>query len=146
MEYLTPDECEWILDLFKTDQGVNPSVEHWIGNRLYFSDSESSQELMFRFCERQGLKGFKIARIGFNRQRQGHGTKLLQFLTQAARSKGLTAIWVESALTEGMIAFCQKHDFQPVEQAGYWLEDAFYGDWVLELKTEKGEMLNEQAS
>lgn len=146
MEYLTTNECEWILDLLKADQGVNPSVEHWIGNRLYFSDSESSQELMFRFCEKQGLKGFKIARIGFNGQRQGHGTKLLQFLTEAARSKGLTAIWVESALTEGMIAFCQKHQFKPVPSQGYELGGVFYGDWVLELETEKGEMLNEQAS
>ena len=133
MEYLTKNECEWILALFKTNQGVNPRVEHWMGNRLYFSDSESSQELMLRFCEKPGHRGIKIARMGFNGQNQGHGTRLLEFLKSGAQSKGLTAIWVESALTDAMISFCQKKEFQPVESCGYWLEDTFYGDWILPL-------------
>ena len=59
-----------------------------------------------------------IARLSFSKERIGHGTHLLQFLTEVARKYGFHHIGIECANTKSS-AFAQKLGFYSIDGENY---------------------------
>lgn len=59
-----------------------------------------------------------IARIGFRKERVGHGTHFVQFLTKIAVKYGFKHIGIEST-NEKSSSFAEKLDFQSVDGSNY---------------------------
>lgn len=59
-----------------------------------------------------------IAKIGFRKERVGHGTHCIHFLTEIAVKYGFRYIGIESA-NEKSSSFAQKFGFQSVDESNY---------------------------
>lgn len=59
-----------------------------------------------------------IARLGFSKERIGHGTHFLRFLTEIARKYGLNHIGIECANTKSS-AFAKKLGFYSIDGENY---------------------------
>lgn len=61
---------------------------------------------------------FIIARISFSKERAGHGTHFVRFLTEIAVKYGFKHIGIESA-NEKSKTFAEKLNFQPIDRSNY---------------------------
>lgn len=59
-----------------------------------------------------------IARLGFNKERTGHGTHFLRFLTEVARKYGFNHIGIECA-NDKSSAFAKKLGFYSIDGENY---------------------------
>lgn len=95
-------QYQGFIELFQTDSGNLPLKTAYIElNRLFISTENN--ELMLRL--NAYTKTLVVARVLFNQQRQGNGTKLLMLLHTYAKQQGYAQIQFESVLTEEMQSF-----------------------------------------
>jgi hypothetical protein len=63
-----------------------------------------------------------VARIGFSRERVGHGTHFLVFLVQLSEKYGYTEIGIENTHEgENIQNFVRKHGFQHFKGNNHWI-------------------------
>ena len=111
------EDFQEIIDLFEMDV-ANKLDTAYIDDsgipRLFLRgatvSTEDANELMLRLNYIK--KELVIARIGFVHQRVGHGTRLLNMLTDFAKENGYEKIVLEAVSTEKMSSFAKKHGFK----------------------------------
>ena len=110
------------------DTTLSPTCN--FGNIMYHGENQLTE----LYLKSSPNKHLIISRISLKNQRKGTGTKIIEFLKDFSKSKGFTAIVIESTLTPAINHFALKHGFVPQYHQGFMGEDnEFYGNYKLEL-------------
>jgi hypothetical protein len=123
--------------MLQTVQKFSNELNHFLLSRLNYQDGcnislsgtvcaySETVDLYLRFPPVSGdwpTDTLVIARIGFNDQRAGHGTSLLQFLVELGGVYGYANIGIEQTHRGDDIQnFVRKHRFRPLDNNCNWI-------------------------
>lgn len=99
-----------------------------VGNLFIYGDEET--ELYLKSFP---LDGITISRVYFYNQRKGTMSKILDELKIYCNKNNLNKIIIESAMTNEMISFANKHNFKPVENCTFNSNGVIVGNYELKL-------------
>ena len=107
-----PDEFLPINSIFDEDCDGHLEAVYTQAGRLFIRGSidngEKENELLLRY----GNNSLTVARVSFIHRRCGNMTRLYRALQKIRKKYELAPIVIESAITDGSIAWCEKNGFQ----------------------------------
>lgn len=123
--------------MHQTVQSFSNELNHFLLSRLNYQDGctislsgtvcaySGTVDLYLRFPPKSGnwpTDTLVIARIGFQDQRAGHGTSLLQFFVELSSIYGYANIGIEETHRgDGIQNFVRKHGFRPLDNNRNWM-------------------------
>lgn len=92
----------------------------------YRSDSETELYIASYYP-----KNLVIKRIQLNKTNIGDGTKIINLLIEYGKQNGFNSIMVECVSSKAMDNLCKKLNFLPVIVSGMYIDDVFFGNYML---------------
>lgn len=112
---IVEDHFEPLKAIMEEDSQNTMSMMSSMG-RIFITSDETETELMIRVnCET-----LTIARIGFQNERRGYGTRVLNWLKEYAAHHGQSKILIECANSDEIVCFAQKHCFVKKGESFDW--------------------------
>jgi GNAT superfamily N-acetyltransferase len=92
-------------------------ITMWVSfGRIFMISNETETELMVRVNQ----DTITIARIQFTSQRNGYGSRVLNWLKEYARRNGQTKLKIECANTKEIVNFARKYGFVQTNDTNDW--------------------------